>query len=271
MSLEKAYAWNAEDYAAHSAGQFAWAMAVVDRLGLAEADTVLDIGCGDGKVTAAIAARVPAGRVLGVDRSAGMVALARRRHAGAAGGRLSFCQMDATHLGLAPVFDVVVSNAALHWVRDHAAVLAGARACLKPGGRLTFQMGGRGNAIQAIQVAQAVIARAQWSAYFRGFAFPYYFYGPDDYYPMLEQAGLEARRVALVPRDMPHPSLDSLAGWIRTAWLPYHEPVPPELRHRFIAELAAEYAARFPPDPGGVLHVQMVRLEVEAVKPAPAE
>ena len=123
--------WDAADYANHSQGQFNWAMSVIHRLGLHGCERVLDVGCGDGKVTAAITARVPEGSVLGIDKSAEMIALAVRNSADRS--KLSFRAVDAQTLVLDARFDVVFSNAALHWVEDLDAVFAGLARALTPG------------------------------------------------------------------------------------------------------------------------------------------
>jgi len=92
--------WDARDYAAHSAAQQEWARELVAKLRLRGDEAVLDICCGDGRATALIAERLPDGSVLGVDKSASMIALAREQFAPAAHPGLSFLQMEATRLEL---------------------------------------------------------------------------------------------------------------------------------------------------------------------------
>ncbi|HEX4997715.1 MAG TPA: class I SAM-dependent methyltransferase [Terriglobia bacterium] len=72
--------WNAADYAQNSQGQFGWAIGNLSRLALEGTESVLDVGCGDGKITVEIARRAPQGRALGIDQSAQMIALARSSH-----------------------------------------------------------------------------------------------------------------------------------------------------------------------------------------------
>ncbi len=119
--------WNALDYAANSSAQYGWGCELIDKLTLRGDERILDIGCGDGKLTALLAQCVPAGVVVGIDASAEMVALASKRWG--EGDRLMFRQMDAQEIrsatDLAGRFDVVFSNSVLHWVPDHPAVLAG--------------------------------------------------------------------------------------------------------------------------------------------------
>ena len=182
--------WDAHDYAAHSAAQHEWAGELIAKLRLRGDEALLDIGCGDGRATARIAERLPEGSVLGVDRSASMIALAREQFPPACHPNLSFRQMDATRLELPRAFDVAFSTAALHWVDDHEAVLAGVRRSLRPGGRLLFQMGGRGNVAETLAVVDEVIARPRWRGCFAGFTGPYHFHSPEDYTEWLPRAGL---------------------------------------------------------------------------------
>lgn len=262
------YTWNAADYAQHSRSQFDWAQELIAKLGLGGGEALLDLGCGDGRVTATLAARLPAGRVVGVDRSLAMLALARQRFPPAQLPHLHFAQMDAAQLGFAGCFDVVFSNAVLHWVPDHRAVLAGVRRSLRPGGRLLFQMGGRGNGAGILATLARVIEREPWRPYFAGFDFPYAFYAPDNYAAWVPQAELQLVRAELLPKDMAHESPAALAGWIRTTWLPYTERVPAAQRDQLIAEIVDTYLTTHPPAADGNIHVAMVRLEVEARRPA---
>jgi trans-aconitate 2-methyltransferase len=263
---ENTYGWNASDYARNSAAQFGWAQELIEKLGLRGGERVLDLGCGDGKVTAGIAGRVPRGSVSGVDRSWAMVRLAQQQFTRAGWPNLGFLQADASALPFTGGFDVVFSNAVLHWVIDHRPVLAGIARALAPGGRVLLQMGGRGNAAEIIAVLDAIRAQAEWRAWFADFRFPYGFYDPQAYASWLREAGLSARRVELLPKDMQHNGREGLAGWIRTTWLPYLERIPAERREEFIAAICTGYLAGHPADEHGVIHVKMVRLEVEAEK-----
>jgi len=261
---ENTYRWDSKDYAQHSGAQQRWAHELLAGLALRGDERVLDIGAGDGKVTAAIADRLPSGFVLGVDSSEAMVRLARKRY-GAEAPHLRFEQMDAADLRFEEQFDVIFSNATLHWVRDHRPVLRGIKRALAPEGRVLVQMGGRGNAGAVLEAMNSVLARERWRPYFEGFEFPYGFYDPGEYRPWLAEAGLRPLRLELVSKDMQHEAAESLLGWLRTTWLPYAERVPAGRRGVLFDEVLAQYLKAHPPDPDGVIHVAMVRLTVEAV------
>jgi trans-aconitate methyltransferase len=260
------YKWDATDYAKSSACQQQWARELIRKLELRGDESLLDIGCGDGKVTAEIAAYVPEGFVLGVDSSAEMIALAQSQYPADAFPNLRFRKQDARNLPFCDEFTVVFSNATLHWILDHRPVLRGIFTSLKPGGKALLQMGGRGNAADVIAVAEQVIASQEWRGCFEGFSFPYGFYGPDEYREWLREAGLQARRVELIPKDAAHQGREGFEGWYRTTWLPYTQRVSEEKREAFVALVVDSYLEHHPPDEQGMVHVKMVRLEVEALK-----
>src|SRR5205809_7855039 len=122
--------WDASDYAKNSQGQYGWAMGNIGKLALQGSEAVLDIGCGDGKITAEIARLVPHGRVLGIDRSEEMIALAMRL---IQLPNTTFRILDAQGLDFDSEFDAVFSNSALHWMPNPQAVVRGIARALKPG------------------------------------------------------------------------------------------------------------------------------------------
>ena len=255
--------WNAVEYAQNSSAQYGWAQSLIERLVLGGSEHILDLGCGDGRITAELA-RMVSGRVVGIDSSTSMVQLAARQFA--AESNLVFKQMDATALAFNSEFDVVFSNAVLHWVRDHQTVLQGIARALKPEGKLILSMGGQGNAAGFVSVVNELIQSAHWQSCFEDFVFPYAFYGIEEYEQWLPGAGLRPKRIELVAKDMVHDNVAALKGWIRTTWLPYTNRVVSAQSEVFIDELVAAYIERFPLDMMGRTHIEMIRLEVEAVK-----
>ncbi|MDV4342582.1 methyltransferase domain-containing protein [Methanoculleus sp. YWC-01] len=260
-----AHAWNPGDYHRHSAAQQTWAHELIAKLALAGDERVLDLGCGEGKVTAEIAARLPSGSVLGLDVSRDMIAFARERFPPEQYPNLRLIEGDMLDLPFDEEFDVVFSNAALHWVADHGRVFQGIACALRPGGRVLLQMGGRGNAAPIVAIADETLAEDPWTRLFDGPAPCYAFYGAEEERELLEATGLTPLRVELIGKDMAFDQIDSLAGWIRTTWHLYLDRLPEEARPAFIAGVVSRYVERFP-SPDGRIHVPMVRLEVEAVK-----
>jgi trans-aconitate 2-methyltransferase len=262
---QKSYSWNSGDYRKHSSAQFEWAKELINKLSLNGTESVLDIGCGDGKITALISSYIKKGHVTGVDSSEEMIGLAKKDFPWTENGNLDFFVMDATRLDFSEEFDTAFSNAALHWVKDQLSVLKGVKKSLKKSGRILFQMGGKGNASDILNTFEEIFKDKKWQKYFNNFSFPYSFCSPEEYENLLYEAGLVPRRLELILKDMTQKGREGLAGWIRTTWLPYTERIPANMRDQFVDEIIDIYSKKFPLDNNGFFHVKMVRLEVEAI------
>ena len=159
---------------------------VLDRLTLRGDETILDAGCGSGRLTALLTQRVPRGRVIGVDASASMIEAARARLGPDADLRLA----DLVGLRLdGEAVDVVFSTATFHWIPDHDALFASLRGVLRAGGRLVAQCGGDGNLSRVLAAAAAVEAAEPFLPYFAGWRGPWNFATPQDTERRLAAAG----------------------------------------------------------------------------------
>ena len=257
------HTWDPQDYERHSAAQERWARDCLTRLGLRGDERVLDIGCGDGRVSAELAARLPAGSLLAVDTSPQMIAHACETHLSDSAPNLSFAVADATRLDFVERFDLVVSFNCLHWVHDQPAVLAGIGHALLPGGRFFLHFGGHGNVDGMPAVVEEVSARGAWRAAFADLAFPWCFPEAASYRRLVEDAGLVPDRVELLSTQMPHEGVAALAGWLRTTWLPYLDRLPAQRRTAFVGEVVEAYLAVRPADEQGRISIDAVRLEAE--------
>ena len=262
----KNYKWDAREYEKHSQGQQKWARELIEKISLKGTENVLDLGCGDGKVTAEISKIVSEGSIIGVDNSAEMIRLASDRHSEAIYQNLSFQKMDAVNLQFNDRFDLIFSNAVLHWVKDQKAVIKGIFKSLKQGGRVILQMGGKGNAAGIVDVFSELQTEKKWNSYFNEFNFPFNFPAENEYKALLLDYGFTLSRIELIPKQMEHSGIEALKGWIRTTWIPYTERVPEEERERFIDIVSNKYIERYSANSKGIINVEMIRLEVEAVK-----
>lgn len=258
------YQWDSVDYHKSSGEQQGWGIELLNKLVLQGNERVLDLGCGDGKLTAEIVRRVPSGSVVGIDKSEDMIRFAQEHYQPDVFPNLKFLLLDARNLFFDQEFDVVFSNAALHWVDDHANILLKIRESLSAGGRVIAQMGGKGNASGILKILDTMIRGEKWADYFSGFSVPYTFYDDQEYKMLLESAGLTVKRIELIPKHMVHNGQEGLASWIRTTWLPYTRRVSENFQSDFINEIVNTYIKVQALHRNGIIPVEMVRLEFEA-------
>jgi trans-aconitate methyltransferase len=258
--------WNAADYAANSVVQQTWARELIAKLNLRGDEHILDVGCGDGKVTVDLARAVPRGSVTGIDASPQMIAFAKKTFVTTKFPNLRFRVMDARKIKFDRRFDLIFSNAALHWVDDHPAILQGVASVLKLGGRLVVSCGGKGNAHDVFLALRPELRLKRWREFFREMPTPYFFYTPDEYKKWLSKFGFQINTLKLAPKDATYDGTKGFATWLRTTWIPYVQCVPESLREEFIGAVTHRYVAKHPPDAENNVHVCMVRLEIDAVK-----
>jgi trans-aconitate 2-methyltransferase len=240
--------WDARTYDRSSEPQQAWAREVLSRLhGIPQDATVLDVGCGTGRVTEALLTLVPRGRVLAFDASEEMVALARRR----LGDRAQVWCQDVLDLDLEEPVDAILSTATLHWVTDHDRLWVRLAQALRAGGLLEVQCGGEGNIAAVREVIEAVAGDLapellRWS--------PWTFAGPRETERRLQEAGFTSARCWLEERPT-YP--EDVAAFVPTSILAAHlERLPEDRRARFAAAVVA----------GVRLPLDYVRLNASAVR-----
>lgn len=242
--------WDAEVYDRVSDPQLEWAQEVLERLPLRGHETVLDAGCGSGRVTALLLDRLPGGRVIAIDGSASMVAKARET----LGDRAEVREEDLAQLDLREEVDLVYSNAVFHWITDHENLFARLFAALRPGGRLVAQCGGAGNVATLAEALVVVAAQQRFAEHFPGMAPMWNFATAEDTEAVLRGAGFDEVRCWLQRKNVqPAQPIDFLA----TVTLgPHLDRLPAELKEPFVAAVAAQM--------GEPLVLDYVRLNIEA-------
>jgi trans-aconitate 2-methyltransferase len=246
--------WKASDYHRVAAPQEAWARELLERLPLRGNETVLDAGCGSGRVTQLLLERLPRGRVIGVDGSPSMIEEARANLAGW-GDRVDLRLADLSELDLERPVDAAFSNATFHWIPDHDRLFRCLRAALVPGGRLVAQCGGEGN-VQAY--CEAIERAATWPRFapaFAGWPPPWNFAGPAETEGRLREAGFDDVRCWLQEKTVEPEDPRAFVGAVGLA--AHHERLPAGDRDAFTDAVVAEM-----PRP---LVLRYVRLNIEAV------
>lgn len=181
--------WNSAAYHRLSGPQLSWGKKVLSRLDLRGDETVLDAGCGTGRLTADLLEALPRGRLIGVDLSENMLHSAREHLAARFGQRLHLLACDLLSLPFRRIFDVVVSTAAFHWVLDHNRLFSSLHDVLVPGGRLEAQCGGGPNLWRLRERANALTATPTFAPYFAEFHEPWLFQDAESARRTLRGAG----------------------------------------------------------------------------------
>jgi trans-aconitate methyltransferase len=217
--------WNPTTYAEIGAFVPTLGAGVFEWLDPQPGERILDLGCGDGQLTAKIVAS--GAHVAGVDASPEMVESARRR-----GIDARVCNAEA--LPFHAEFDAVFSNAALHWVRGQDAMLAGVKRALRPGGRFVAEMGGHGNVAAILVALTAVLQRYGLADRESGVN---YYPSAQGYRARLEKHGFAVEEIQLIPRPTPLPS--GMHAWLKTFRRGVLEAIPEELRQTVVDETVA--------------------------------
>jgi trans-aconitate 2-methyltransferase len=243
--------WHGATYDRLSTPMEAMGREVLERLPLDGGETVIDAGCGSGRVTEGLLARLPRGRVIGVDASASMIDAACER----LGDRVELHVADLATLDLGVQADAILSTATFHWIADHDTLFARLHAHLRPGGLLVAQCGGRGNIASVHAAARATMAISPYAAHFRDWQGPWNFATPEDTERRLKAAGFGKARAWLMERPV---TPDDAHGYLTEINLGAHlGHLPEALRSPFVDEVIARLG-------GSPVTIDYVRLNIDA-------
>jgi len=243
--------WSSESYRRDAGFVSELGAEVLGWLAPRPGERILDLGCGDGALTARLAEA--GSEVVGIDMSADFLAAARARG-------LDARRINGEELEFDAEFDAVFSNAAMHWMLDQDRVIAGVAAALKPGGRFVGEFGGHGN-VAAIVTALTSVARRYGLD--EHLAHPWVFPTPGEHEARLRAGGFTVRRIALIPR--PTPLKTGMRAWLEIFRKPMFEQLPPSKRGAVLDEVCDLLRPGLCDDAGNWT-ADYVRLRFEAVR-----
>jgi trans-aconitate 2-methyltransferase len=232
--------WSGEDYAKISALQRTMIEEAKASLTLAETDRVLDLGCGDGYLTYAIAGKVPAGYAVGADPSRRMISTARATAAPTGSGPW-FARADARALPFGEHFDLVVSFNALHWVCEQRQALGQIACVLRPAGRALIQVVCSGPRTSLEAIAMDICRDPRWADRFEGFVAPFIHVDPDGYGDLAASAGLTLENLTVTDREWDYGSRNRFRQWCELGTTAWTDRLLPGDREPFVDELVGAY------------------------------
>jgi trans-aconitate 2-methyltransferase len=234
--------WDAGEYERLSSPQTRWGVEVLGRVDVRGDEAAIDAGCGTGRVTELLLAKLPEGSVLAIDGSRAMVEAARRRFAGEPRVRVE--RQDLLSLEVEELVDLIFSTATFHWIADHDRLFENLARAVKPGGRLVAQCGGEGNISRATKATKETMQEERFSDYFVGWRDDKYYADARTTARRLEAAGFEEVETWLHDEVAAFDTVDELARFLRTVVLGGHlEKLPREDRGAFAAAVAEKVTA----------------------------
>lgn len=257
--------WDARAYHDKSRPHVTWGATVLDRLSLRGDETVLDAGCGTGKLTAELLKRLPSGRVIALDRSQNMMDQAKDFLGRDFSERVSFVKTDLLDIDLDREVDVIFSTATFHWVLDHPKLFANLFRALRPGGSLIAQCGGGPNLANFFKRTAAILATPPYAARFADWVDPFYFADPATTDSRLEAAGFVEMEIDLQPAPTQFASADEYSAFVETVILRDQLSRIPDKaqRQHLLSELTHHAAGDDPP-----WCLDYWRLNISARRPA---
>ena len=235
--------WNAAEYYHRSSLQEAMAQEVLALLDLKGSERILDVGCGDGKITAEIASRAPRGSVVGVDPSGEMISFAQSHFGPATRPNLRFEVADARRLPCKNEFDLVVSFNALHWIPEQDAALSSIHSALISGGGAQLRLVATGARKSLENVVEETRRTPKWSAYFRDFHDPYLYLISNDYAVVVERNGFRVLRANTKDHAWDFGSRAAFSAFSEVGCVAWTRRLPEAERPEFINDVLDRYRA----------------------------
>ena len=241
--------WSAHDYAANAGFVPALGADVLALLAPQKGEDILDLGCGDGVLTARLLQS--GANITGLEPDPDLSAAAIR-------AGITVLQQDAHDPFGINVYDAVFTNAALHWMRNPQTVIKNVHTAVRPGGRFVAEQGGFGNVAAIVTAMNAALEAAGFPA-----TSPWDFPSPSLQKQRLKHAGFEVTSIALIPRPTPLPT--GISGWLRTFAGPFIGSLSPEMQANILSDAERRMAALHDPIEGWI--ADYVRLRFCARKP----
>lgn len=224
------FEFDGEKYKQASRHQKEWGNQLISDLNLNGNEEILDLGCGDGALTAQLSLLVPNGRVLGIDASVGMIETAKKHKR----DNLEFMCMDINNINFANEFDIIFSNATLHWIKNHDNLLKGCFNALKNSGVIRWNFAGDGNCSNFYEVVKAVMAEDNYKQYFVNFDWPWFMPTKAEYEVILSKTGFSKAQIKFENADRYFADCGEMIKWIdQPSIVPFIKVLPDEIKNTF--------------------------------------
>lgn len=204
------FEFDGKKYKKASTHQKEWGNKLISELELTGNEKILDLGCGDGKLAENISTLVPNGFVLGIDASLGMINVAKQKEK----ANLRFKLMDINQLSLPDKFDVIFSNATLHWIKNHRKLWDNIKQILSPKGIVRFNFAADGNCSHFFRIIRTAITLDEYKQYLKDFEWPWYMPTIEEYKQIVKPLSFSEIKIWGENTNRIFPDKESIIGWI---------------------------------------------------------
>lgn len=256
------FEFDGEKYKTASKHQKEWGNDLISEFSFKGNEAVLDLGCGDGVLTEQLALSVPRGTALGIDSSVHMIETAKTIHR----NNLKFTHLDINKMNFENEFDLIFSNAALHWVKDHKRLLKNSYKALKACGKILWDFGGSGNCANFIDVIQKKISEHNYAQYFKAYEWPWFMPSKKQYMDLISAIGFSSYIIKERNKDRYFSNASEMIRWIdQPCLVPFLKQIPQELKETFRQEVIKEMLKRTQ-QPDGTYFESFRRIRICAQK-----
>lgn len=232
------FEFDGEKYKKASSHQKEWGAKLISEFEFQGSEHILDLGCGDGAITSNLASLVPGGSVLGIDASQGMIKTAKETHQQ---DNLKFELLDINSINFKNEFDIIISNATLHWVKDHKQLLSNVHDALKNNGTVRFNFAADGNCSYFYKVIKQVMQLPNYAKYFDDFVWPWYMPNIEEYKSLTEQFSFSKITVWGENADRSFPNTEAMIKWIdQPSIVPFLKCITPEEDAKAFRDIVVE-------------------------------
>ena len=256
------FEFDGQKYKESSKHQKEWGTDLISQLAFKGNEMILDLGCGDGVLTEKLSFFVPKGKVLGIDGSLGMIETARTLTR----DNLEFVHMDINKMNYISQFDIIFSNATLHWIKDHKKLLRNTYKALKTQGIIVWEFGAAGNCTNFSDVIRKTIVDEKYMRYFKDFEWPWFMPSKSQYEELVSTIGFSHVRITEINRDRFFSTSAEMINWIdQPCIVPFIKHLPDQLKPMFREEVIEEMLKRTQ-QTNGTCFETFRRLKVYATK-----
>ncbi len=224
------FEFDGEKYKKASTHQKEWGNKLISEMHLSGDEAILDLGCGDGVLSEQLSMLVPNGKVTGIDASVGMIKTAQQLEK----ANLIFICMDINDIKYINCFDVIFSNAALHWVKNHQKLLESSFTALRPNGMLRWNFAGDGNCSNFFETVKTVMNENLYKKYFLDFQWPWFMPSKDNYKKIIAKLGFSKFEIEYENVDRYFTNCEEMIKWIdQPSIVPFISHIPNEKKSAF--------------------------------------